>query len=709
MPASELETLADPAPSALGQTPRPATGLVPRPQLVRRLHETTAPLAVLHAPAGYGKTALLTQWAATEERDVAWVDLVAASGDAPAALLGALARQLDDPDGRRLLVLDGAHALADPQALAPVLDVALLQRPGSLIALATRAEPPLPLGRLRVEGAVLELGVDDLTLTDAEATALLREADPALTTEQLAALCACGEGWPAALRLAVLALREQPDTAAAVARFGGDDRFVADYLRQTLLTGMAPAQVDLLTRGALLGELSGPLCDDVLERRGCGALLRALARAGLPLRALDRGEQRFRLHPLLAGMLAAELRRSSPEAEPLLHRRASAWHAQAGDVARALDHALAGDDAVRVGELLWGDAPAHAGGSADGQLSARLARFDDATIAAQPALALSVAVERLARGDRDGAERWADAAAAQLTDERADATLAAGLATVRAGLARGGAETLLADAERARALAGDGVWRSSAALLAGVAQRLLGAPDTAREQFVLGARPGAVPTPAVRALSTALLALLELERCDGQRALALVESALAELERAQLADDPGCALVHAVAACARAQDGQVEAARRDVDRSRRLLAALPDPAAWYVAETDVALARALLRLSDAAAARALLGEAGRALRALPDAVGLQSWLDDAWERADSFALGAVGGPSALTIAELRVLRFLPSHLSLREIAARLHVSANTVKTQAHAVYRKLDATSRSEAVARASLIGLIDC
>jgi LuxR family maltose regulon positive regulatory protein len=139
-----------------------------------------------------------------------------------------------------------------------------------------------------------------------------------------------------------------------------------------------------------------------------------------------------------------------------------------------------------------------------------------------------------------------------------------------------------------------------------------------------------------------------------------------------------------------------------------MLAELTDAAPWYVAETRVALARALLRLSDAAEGRNELTAAGRTLRALPDAAGLRGRLDEVWERADSFAIGAVAGPSALTIAELRVLRFLPSHLSFREIAARLHVSANTVKTQAHAVYRKLDASSRSEAVARASLIGLID-
>jgi LuxR family maltose regulon positive regulatory protein len=122
----------------------------------------------------------------------------------------------------------------------------------------------------------------------------------------------------------------------------------------------------------------------------------------------------------------------------------------------------------------------------------------------------------------------------------------------------------------------------------------------------------------------------------------------------------------------------------------------------------VALARAELRLSDAGAARSLLIEAARSLRRTPDAIGLRAWLDDAWARADTFAVDAAIGLSTLTNAELRVLRFLPSHMSFREIAERLQVSANTVKTQAHAVYRKLDASSRSEAVARARDVGLVD-
>jgi LuxR family maltose regulon positive regulatory protein len=686
----------------------PGPELVPRPRLVRRLSETAAPLVILQAPAGYGKTTLLAEWAAADERAFAWIGLGGA-GDDPAELLGGLARQLDPPRRRRVLVLDDPQVLTDPAALALVADVAGRQGPGSSIAIATRHLPALPLGRLRVQGAVLELAAAELALTEQEAAELLDNAGLTLGPTELATLYERSEGWPAGLRLAALALREQPDVAAAAARFDGADRFVADYLRDTLLATLEPAEVAFLRHSAPLGELSGPLCDAALERRGSAALLRRLARSNVLLTALDRGERRFRVHPLLASMLVAELRRSEPELEPPLHRRASDWYAQQGDVPRALDHALAAGDAARAGELLWSVAPAYASGGRNRQLGAWLEQLDDARIGERPALALTAAVRQLTAGDRDAAERWAEAAERGLeaAAELPAPELLAGLAVLRAGLARGDARQLVADAEHAHELAGSGVWRSAACLLQGVAQRLLGAPDGARTWLELASRQGAVPTPIVRAQALALLALLELEQDDWEAARALAESALHGFEDG-LGDEPACALVYAVAACARAHVGQVEQARQDADRSQQLLAGLPDPAPWYAAETEIALARALLRLSDAADARSLLTTAGRTLRRLPDAPGLQAWLDEAWERADSFAIGAVVGPAVLTIAELRVLRFLPSHLSFREIAGRLHVSANTVKTQAHAVYRKLDASSRSEAVARASLIGLID-
>jgi LuxR family maltose regulon positive regulatory protein len=171
---------------------------------------------------------------------------------------------------------------------------------------------------------------------------------------------------------------------------------------------------------------------------------------------------------------------------------------------------------------------------------------------------------------------------------------------------------------------------------------------------------------------------------------------------------PAAALVHAVSAAALAYVGAFEAARDDAALAERELAAMPGAPPWYAACVELATALAHLRLSDASAAQELLRHATRRMRDDPGAVLLRAWIDDGWARADDFAASAITTPTALTSAELRVLRFLPTHLALKEIAARLHVSVNTVKTHAHAVYRKLDATSRSEAVERARRIGLVD-
>ena len=166
------------------------------------------------------------------------------------------------------------------------------------------------------------------------------------------------------------------------------------------------------------------------------------------------------------------------------------------------------------------------------------------------------------------------------------------------------------------------------------------------------------------------------------------------------------ALVLAMSAATRSHAGQADLAKSDLRRGVQLLATLGDGLAWYAAETSILLAHASLWLADVVGARTLLAEDSRLARRTPEAVIFGRWFDDAWAYMDSLAETSLAGPSSLTIAELRILRFLPSHRSFREIAEQLGVSPNTVKTQAHAVYRKLGAASRSEAVARAAEAGL---
>jgi LuxR family maltose regulon positive regulatory protein len=697
---------------------------VRRTRLVRRLTRATAPLAMLVAPAGYGKTTLLQQWAETDPRPVAWIPLTEEDND-PVQLLAAIAAHLDEIAGfaprlawaleppRRpmILVLDDAHLLREPSALDALRTLSEHVAPGSTLALASRGELGLPVGRMRSEGVVTELGTPDLAMDEDEAATFLRRTGLPLSPEEVALIFRRTEGWPAGLRLAALSLQAQDDPSAAAARFAGDDRFVVDYLRDELLAHLDPDDVAFLTRTSLLGPLTGPLCDSVLGRRGSGRVLRELAHANFLVAPVDRSEQRFRTHPMLADMLRVELRRDEPDREAEIHRRASAWHEQHDELDRAIEHAAAAGDHERAGALLWRLTPSYAASGRADALGGWLDDFGDARIGMHPTLSLAAAVHRLMRGDRDRAERWADAAERGLgpTTGASRDSLLAGLAIVRSGVARDGVERMDEDAARAYALSdADSPWRALACVFRGAAALATGDPEGARIQLDEGARRGADGAPGARVLCLAQLALLALEQEDWDHGAQLAGRACDEVAKAGLGDAPACALVFAVAAFARAHSGRVEEARDDVQASRRLLAMLTEGTPWFGLQARIALARAELRLSDAAAARELLAEATRMLRAASAGITLQEWVDDGWERADTFAAGAVAGPTSLTTAELRVLRFLPSHLSFREIAARLHVSANTVKSQAHAVYRKLDASSRSEAVARARDVGLVD-
>jgi LuxR family transcriptional regulator, maltose regulon positive regulatory protein len=195
---------------------------------------------------------------------------------------------------------------------------------------------------------------------------------------------------------------------------------------------------------------------------------------------------------------------------------------------------------------------------------------------------------------------------------------------------------------------------------------------------------------------------------DWEQAALLGSRARAQVDRAGIARYPTSALVYAVSALVRAHRERVDAAQDDRRHAVELLERLVDAPPWYAVEVRVALARAALRLGDAVGSRALLAEAQRMLRTVTDAPLAAAWIEECRAQADTFALRAQAGPASLTPAELRVLRMLPTHLSFREMGMRLHVTTNTVKTHAHAVYRKLDACSRSEAVAHARGMGLLD-
>jgi LuxR family maltose regulon positive regulatory protein len=709
---------------ARSRPPRLRPGLVARPRLVRRL--MTAPrasVALLVAPAGYGKTTLLSEWDARDERPFAWVSLDASDND-PGRLMAHIGCALDpiQPVGLDVfealsearavvLALDDVHVLHEPAALAAVSAIAQVLRPESRLVLASRTDPRLPLGRLRAHGDVAELRARDLALTAAEAGAIFTEAAVDVDPEEVSALAQRTEGWPAGLYLAALSLREQSDTHEGVARFAGDDRYVADYVRDEFLSQLSRGQLAFLTRTSVLDKLSGPLCDAVLEATGSGGELARLARSNLLFVPLDRSDGWYRCNRLLGEMLRAELHRLEPDRETVLHRRACAWFDSHGDADRAIQHAVEGHDIRRAGDLMWRSVFRPPSRGSDAAIGCCLDRFTEEDIAGCPSLALIAANRYLAAGDGNQVERWTSAAAAgaaRVPRATRDA-VEAGIAIMRASIARDGIASMAEDAARAYKLEPDGSpGRSMCRLIEGVACHLTADRARARVYLEEGMRAAAVQAPIIHALCLAQLALLALDEDDWESTAWLAARAMALVERSGLACFPTAALVFAVSAAARAHRGQVEEATGDRRRAFKLLARLRDFAPWYDAEARIALARAALRLSDPVSARGLVAEASRILRQTPDAVVLGQWLDQVRAQLDATDGLSISGGWSLTTAELRVLQFLPSHLSFPKIAERLSVSPNTVKTHVRAVYRKLDASSREQAVESARNGGLLD-
>lgn len=721
-------------------------GLVRRPHVLAKLKEgRDEPLVVIAAPAGYGKTSVLADLAATDSRpsrrlalDV-WHDdpvlllrdLATCLGDlgcAPAglcealdtatseleltALLLLLSTALERAVDPFMLILDNVHHVISSPAVAVLSTLAEHLPPGSQLLLASRARPALPLGRLRAHRSLLELQAEDLAMTSTEAASLLEAAGVPVGPSELAALLDRTEGWPAGLYLAALCARDQPDPADALARFAGDDHLVADYMRDEFLSALQSEDVEFLEFTSVCERLSAPLCDAVLDRTDSALTLDRLARGPLPLTAVDRTHDTYRLHPLLREMLLGELRHSHPHREQTAHRRASLFQAHQGELDSAISHAVAAGDASRVGELLWVHLPSYVTVGRNDLLQGWLRRFSTDQVSGNAPLALTAAHSALALGNLREAEHWGQIGATALARATAPprvASLPAGVAVIEAAVSRSGLSSMGRSAAQAFELEEEGSpWRPIFSLLQGVADHLTGDRLQAREHLEDGIHHSSVAAPPIETLCLSQLAMIATEEGDWERGVDLVARAIAQIELHDLSSYPSSLLAFAVSADVYSHLGQVDEGKLHARKASHMLGGLHDFIPWYEAEIRIALARATLRLADIRTARKLLAEASRLARRTPDAVLFAGWLEEVWGLVDSAAGEALTGPSTLTMAELRILRFLPTHLSFREIGSRLHVSTNTVKTQAHAVYRKLDVCSRSDAVTRASDIGLLD-
>jgi len=690
--------------------PEGRVGVVVPPRLIHRLASPgPARVALLAAPAGYGKTMLLHAWAAQEQRPVLWHDGAAhPDGTDHLELLADAAEATTEP---LAVVVDAPRLLDRPKAAVALARLAQVIPPGSLLVLATRGPAPRPIGGLRARGEVLELGVRELALTDREAAAALRALGLRLGADPSARLLARLEGWPVAVMLAGLSLAEADRGAqdAAAAAFGGADAYVAEYVRDELVAGLDPALGAFLRRCSVVEWLSPEVCAAVTGRDDAGAALDALRAAGVPLVRGERDAALVRCHPLVREALAGEHERAEPAAARRAHLRAAAWFEEHAQSERAIEQLLAAGDLDDAAAVLWRLAASHAFDERAERLDAWLGAIAPRRVERHAGLAAVAAARELGRGRLDHARRWADLAATAPPTAAATRSARRGVAVIAALTDPGDLAGLPAGLDQVGQAGADAdPWRALTALAQGSAAALIGNEDLARRWLAEGVRAGIVEAAGLAALCEAQLAMLSLTAGDSADGASLAERARSRVEQVRVEEHGLLGLVVAATAFARAHRGRFEEARADVALVHRVLVDGDGLPPWLRAELHLAAARAELRLSDLGAGREDLRRAAQLAARVPAATALRAWIAEGRRLADAAAMVALPGSDPLTAAELRVLGFLPSHLSFREIGGRLYVSPNTIKTQAHAVYRKLGAVSRSEAVDRATLLGLLD-
>jgi LuxR family maltose regulon positive regulatory protein len=432
--------------------PPPRPDIVPRRHLIERLNEShmaARKLTVISAPAGFGKTTLVSEWVAGCERPVAWLSLderdndpalflsylvaalqtiVAGIGEGLLAalqspqlpplesLLTTLLNEIATIQDNFLLVLDDYH-LIDSEPIDHTLAFILEHQPPQMyLVIATREDPHLPLARYRTRGQLIELRADDLRFNFTEATEFLnRVMGLHLSTEDIVALETRTEGWIAGLQLAALSMHDRQDAASFIKSFTGSHRFVLDYLVEEVLLRQTEQIRHFLLQTSILDRLCGPLCNAITDQGDGKAMLEALERDNLFVIPLDDQRRWYRYHHLFLEVLRAFLDEAYGEQVPTLHRKASVWFEQNDLPGEAIHHALAAKDFERAADLIEG---VWLGMDLSYQSAAWLVwakALPEEVILARPVLCVGFAWALLAIGEIEAsesrlrdAERWLD-------------------------------------------------------------------------------------------------------------------------------------------------------------------------------------------------------------------------------------------------------------------------------------------------------------
>jgi LuxR family transcriptional regulator, maltose regulon positive regulatory protein len=732
------------------QVPRGSRGLVRRDRLVAAiLGASDAKLTLIVAPAGSGKTTLLGEWLAAPEegRPSAWLSLDSGDNDpvrfwegviaavrtvepgfgghplgllsGPASLTGmvlpSLVNELVALERPLVLVLDDYHVVTSPtvhESLVFLLD----HLPETVqLAIASRGEPPLPLGRLRVRRDVMEIRESHLRFTDDEAGALLNGiVGLGLDRADIARLQGRTEGWAAGLHLAALSLHGRDDASAFISSFAGDDRPIVDYLGYEVLDAQSEAIREFMLRTSILNRLCGPLCDAVTGERHSVARLDEFERSGLFLVPLDTKREWYRYHTLFRQLLRHELGRSEPGLVESLHRRACAWHRAHGEVSDAVHHATAAGDVSAASELITGHWYDHLQRGRIETVAGWLDALGEDAVRGDASLCLTKAWIGVNTGRLDEVGRWIEAAEAALgrdgEDDRA-ATLESGVASLyEIYRYMGGDVGRAVEAGRQSVERGETPWRPVGCPVLGIALFWSGLPGEAAEELedsVERARSAGNHLAVIHA--SAGLAAIHAEQGDLEEGDRIARAALELAEECSLADHWATTMARVVHGRALEQEGRLEQAGSAIERGAEL--SQRGVASIEIGYSLLSQAEARQLQGDSEGAGTLVARARRVVEGCPDPGILTQMLARTERRlhlAPRHRAGAAYGlREELTERELAVLRLFPSELSQREIADALFISINTVKTHARGIYRKLNVDARDAAVARARELELL--
>ena len=719
--------------------PRLDAGRVPRERLMRRLRSVPNPaVQIVHAPPGYGKSTLVAQFAAAEEREVVWLTLNERDGD-PVTFVADLVFALGDDDdaatelleslaagpstivpsalprlismlGRHhdvLIVLDDIHLAASPGAGDVVTALVDHLPAGSTLVLVGRVRPDLPISRLVAAGHLAEIDARELRMTVGEGAAMVRDQGVVLDQHQAELVVRRTEGWPAALYLVARAVVENAMRADDVPERGDG---LGVYLRDEVLSGVDASHVRFLLDSSILEELQPADCDAILERSNSARELESLADADLFVESLDAHGDAYRVHGLFREALLDRLRNSDPKRADGLNRRAAEHYMQRGEIESAVRHALAAGEGKLAADLVWCTAPAYEAQGRSATLKRWLEWFSPAQFDENPCLALAAGWVAIDDGDGDAAQHWTTVALAAppdivLADE---APMGAAAQLLDAALGKHGVRAVREAAASADDLLPEASpWRAAAKLLGGAAAYAAADRETARSLLLDAQARGASSLPAVYKLSLGELALMAIDEDDWEEAESCMARARLTERHGLLRDYATQSICSAIDALIHAHRGVPIAARGAASDAKRALAAQRHYGPWFAAQGRLILAAAFVELDASADARMMLGEARALVHDDADAAHLHRWAEELAGGLEGSA-GSLPEGEALSTAELRTLQYLQTHLTQAEIGDRLFVTRNTVKTHTGALYRKLRVTTRSAAVERGLKLGLLE-